>query len=72
MEHTPEEEERRKVIQRHLEGEKAVDIYESINRSKRWFNKWLARYKTGLVGQIQNRAQKMVQKPSKKSQVYTK
>ena len=46
MEHTPEEE-RRKAIQRHLEGEKAVDIYKSINRSKRWFNKWLARYKTG-------------------------
>ncbi|NQE53879.1 hypothetical protein C5S29_09825 [ANME-1 cluster archaeon GoMg3.2] len=50
MEHTPEEEERIKAIQWHLEGEREVDIYESLERSKGWFNKWLGRYKTGRKG----------------------
>jgi hypothetical protein len=48
MEHTPEEEERIKAIQRYLEGEREVDIYKSL--SKGWFNKWLGRYKTGRKG----------------------
>ncbi|NOR77582.1 MAG: hypothetical protein GQ523_03970 [Methanophagales archaeon] len=47
MEHTPEEEERIKAIPRYLEGEREVDIYKSLERSKGWFNKWLGRYKTG-------------------------
>ena len=47
MEHTVEEEERIKTIQRHLGGEPPVDIYKSLGRSKYWFNKWLARYRTG-------------------------
>ena len=47
MEHTPEEEERIKAIQRYLEVEREVDIYKSLERSKGWFNKWLGRYKTG-------------------------
>ena len=47
MEYTPEEEERIKAIQRHLEGERSVDIYRSQGRSKYWFHKWLNRYKTG-------------------------
>ena len=47
MEHTPEEEERIKAIQRYLEGEREADIYRSVERSKGWFNKWLGRYKTG-------------------------
>ena len=50
MEHTPEEEERIKAIQRCLEGEREVDIYRSVERSKGWFNKWLGRYKTGRKG----------------------
>lgn len=47
MEYTPEEEERIKAIQRHLQGERSVDIYRSQGRSKYWFHKWLNRYKTG-------------------------
>jgi len=39
MEHTPEEEERIKAIQRYLEGEREADIYRSVERSKGWFNK---------------------------------
>jgi len=50
MEHTPEEEERIKAIQRYFEGEREVDIYRSLERSKGWFNKWLGRYKTGRKG----------------------
>jgi|LGVE01.1.fsa_nt_gb transposase len=50
MEHTPEEEERIKAIQRYLEGEREVEIYRSLERSKGWFNKWLGRYKTGRKG----------------------
>lgn len=50
MEHTPEEEERIKAIQRYLEGEREADIYRSVERSKGWFNKWLGRYKTGRKG----------------------
>lgn len=36
MELTPEEQERTQSIQRFLEGERAVDIYRDINRSKKW------------------------------------
>jgi hypothetical protein len=50
MEHTPEEEERIKAIHRYFEGEREVDIYKSLGRSKSWFNKWLGRYKTGRKG----------------------
>ncbi len=50
MEYTPEEEERIKAIQRHLEGEEPIEVYRSIGRSKRWFNKWFDRYKTGRNG----------------------
>ncbi len=44
MECTPEERERIKAIQRYLEGEKAVEIYRSLGRSKHWFYEWLNRY----------------------------
>jgi hypothetical protein len=47
MELTPEEQERKQVIQQFLEGERAVDIYRKNNRSKTWFKKWLKRYQTG-------------------------
>jgi len=47
MEHTPEEEERINAVLRYLEGERQVDIYRSLERSKFWFNKWMGRYKTG-------------------------
>jgi len=47
MELTSEEQERKQVIQRFLEGEPAVDIYRENNRSKTWFKKWLNRYQTG-------------------------
>ncbi|MFC1591755.1 helix-turn-helix domain-containing protein [Thermodesulfobacteriota bacterium] len=42
-----EEQNRKQAIQRYLQGEKPKPIYESLNRSKNWFFKWLKRYKTG-------------------------
>ena len=47
MELRPEEQERKQAIQRFMEGEPPVDIYRHINRSKKWFKKWLKRYQTG-------------------------
>ena len=47
MELTFGEKERKQAIKRYSEGERPVDIYRSIGRSKPWFMKWLRRYKTG-------------------------
>lgn len=54
MEYTPEEEERINAIQKHIKGEKPAEIYRSIGRSKRWFNTWLGRYRTGRDGWYKN------------------
>jgi putative transposase len=47
MELPPEEQERKESIQSYMEGSRPVDIYRHINKSKKWFNKWLKRYQTG-------------------------
>ena len=47
MDLLPEELERIEAIRRHINGEKPVDIYRSIGRSKFWFNKWLKRFRSG-------------------------
>ena len=47
MEWTFEEKERKQAIKRYVEGEKPVNIYRSLGKSKPWFMKWLKRYKTG-------------------------
>ena len=65
MEFTPEEEERINAIQRYLEGEKPVEIYRSTGRSKRWFNKWLSRYKTGRGGWYKDLPKKATVIPNK-------
>ena len=44
---TFEEQERIDAITRYTKGERAVKIYQDLNRSKRWFFKWLNRFKTG-------------------------
>jgi len=45
-----EEEARKIAIQRHiLGGETPKSVYTSLNRSKKWFFKWLKRFKTGAV-----------------------
>lgn len=42
-----EEKKRRKAVQRHLNGENPKSIYNDLDRSKKWFFKWLKRYQTG-------------------------
>lgn len=42
-----EEQRRREAIQRHLMGESPKAIYTDLNRSKKWFFKWLKRYQDG-------------------------
>ena len=42
-----EEEIRKTAIRRHLKGENPKAIYTDLERSKKWFFKWLKRYQTG-------------------------
>jgi putative transposase len=35
------------AIKCYIEGEKQVDIYESLGKSKSWLKKWIKRYRTG-------------------------
>jgi len=42
-----EQEIRKAAIKRFIQGEKPKQIYESLNRSKPWFFKWLKRYQSG-------------------------
>jgi transposase len=42
-----EEELRKQAIQRHLAGESPKAIYTNLDRSKKWFFKWLGRYQSG-------------------------
>jgi putative transposase len=45
-----EEEIRKEAISRHLVGgESPKAVYTSLNRSKKWFFKWLKRFQTGAV-----------------------
>jgi len=38
---------RKTAIKRYLSGEKPKTIYSDLNRSKKWFFKWLRRYQSG-------------------------
>ena len=42
-----ESELRKKAIQRYVQGEKPKAIYSDLKRSKKWFFKWLRRYRSG-------------------------
>jgi len=42
-----ESEIRKNAIKRYLDGEKPKSIYSNLNRSKKWFFKWLKRYQSG-------------------------
>jgi hypothetical protein len=44
-----EEEIRKEAISRHLKGEQPNAIYSTLQRSKKWFFKWLKRYKSGVA-----------------------
>lgn len=42
-----EEEVRKRAIVRYINGESPKAIYDDLNRSKKWFFKWLKRYQAG-------------------------
>jgi transposase len=47
MDEHSEEQARKTAIQLHNDGVSPVEIYTRLDRSKRWFFKWLRRYKSG-------------------------
>lgn len=54
MDQTPEQKERIEAVRRYINGEKPVDIYTNMGRSKYWFNKWLKRYKSNCKDWYKN------------------
>lgn len=51
-----EEELRKQATQRHLAGESPKAVYISLDRSKKWFFKWLSRYQSGGDAWYQKRS----------------
>lgn len=67
MKHS-EEEIRITAIGRYLAGEKPVEIYTSMGRSKQWFFKWLKRYQSGKQDWSKERSPKPTQQPNQTSE----
>ena len=44
-----EEDLRKQAVYRHLAGESPKAVYTSLERSKKWFFKWLRRYQSGAA-----------------------
>ena len=64
-----EEEIRKQAITRHVvNGESPKSIYTSLNRSKKWFFKWLKRYQTGDVNWFKDHSRAPVRRPTEMSQ----
>jgi transposase len=60
-----EEELRKTAISRHIQGgESPKDVYTSLNRSKKWFFKWLTRYRTGSPDWFKEQSRAPKTKPS--------
>jgi len=60
-----EEKKRRKAIQRHLKGESPKSIYTDLDRSKKWFFKWLKRYQTGDPAWYKDRSRAPRRRPTR-------
>ena len=59
-----EEELRKQSVQRHLAGESPKAIYTSLNRSKKWFFKWLSRYQSGAADWYKEHSRAPLTRPS--------
>lgn len=66
-EHRMEEELRKQAIQRHIAGESPKEIYTSLDRSKKWFFKWLKRYQSGAEYWYQEHSRAPLTRPSELS-----
>ena len=62
-----EEELRKQAVQRHLAGESPKAVYTSLDRSKKWFFKWLNRYQSGAEDWYQERSRAPLTRPSELS-----
>lgn len=62
-----EEELRKQAVQRHLAGESPKAVYTSLDRSKKWFFKWLARYQSGAEDWFKERSRAPLTRPSELS-----
>ena len=58
-----EQEIRKTAITRFIQGEKPKQIYESLNRSKPWFFKWLKRYQSGDPKWFLDRSRAPINRP---------
>jgi putative transposase len=59
-----EEETRQKAILRYLKGESPKAIYKNLNRSKKWFFKWLKRYRTGAADWYKDESKAPISRPN--------
>jgi hypothetical protein len=58
-----EEEIRKEAISRYLKGEQPKSIYSTLQRSKKWFFKWLKRYKSGVSEWYKEKSRVPVRQP---------
>jgi len=58
MEVTLEESQRIEAITRYFAGEKPVTVYTGLGKSRKWFYKWLSRFKTGKKGWFKDLSRK--------------
>lgn len=58
-----EEQIRKTAIERLIKGESPKDIYTSLKRSKKWFFKWLKRYRSGEETLVQSHQPGAKKKP---------
>jgi len=59
-----EEELRKQAVQRHLAGESPKAVYTSLDRSKKWFFKWLSRYQSGAADWYKEHSRAPLTRPS--------
>ena len=62
-----EEELRKQAVHRHLAGESPKAIYTSLGRSKKWFFKWLKRYRSGADDWCHDHSRAPITRPSELS-----
>lgn len=63
-----EKELRQFAIKRYLSGEKPTNICKSLNRSRKWFYKWLNRYKEHGLDGLKDQSKKPKDSPNKTEQ----
>jgi transposase len=64
-----EQEQRKKAINRYLEGEAPKTIYTDLKRSKYWFFKWLKRYQTGDSEWYKDKSRAPMNRPTQLSEI---